>query len=95
MATAQPDYIRYAAAGAADAVAAAAAARVVPDDYYYGYFSSLWHLPQVSAPQAWDTTTGSKQVGRGGRLFGSACCLGALRSLAFTLAGLPGAGCCR
>ena len=65
VATAQPDYIRYAGAGAADAVAAAAGARMVPDDYYYAYFSSLWHLPQISAPQAWDTTTGSKQVGRG------------------------------
>jgi hypothetical protein len=23
------------------------------------YFSSQWHLPQISAPTAWDTTTGS------------------------------------
>ena len=23
----------------------------------------MWHLDKIAAPQAWDTTTGSKQVG--------------------------------
>jgi hypothetical protein len=30
-----------------------------PDDPYY---SSEWHLPKISAPNAWDSTTGSSQV---------------------------------
>ncbi len=31
----------------------------VPNDPYY---SSEWHLPRISAPSAWDTTTGSSAV---------------------------------
>ena len=37
-----------------------------PDDARYGpnsYYPGMWHLPQISASTAWDTTTGSKQVG--------------------------------
>ena len=32
---------------------------VVPDDTYY---SLAWHLPKISAPAAWDVTTGSSNV---------------------------------
>ena len=43
------------------AAAAAAIPQALPDDSQY---SDLWHMPQISAPQAWDTTTGSSQVCR-------------------------------
>ena len=32
---------------------------IEPDDTYY---SSLWYLDQINAPEAWDTTTGSSDV---------------------------------
>ena len=43
------------------AAAATAIPQALPDDSQY---SDLWHMPQISAPQAWDTTTGSSQVCR-------------------------------
>ncbi len=38
-----------------------AEALLVPNDPYYGY-GYEWHLPKISAPQAWDLTTGSVSV---------------------------------
>ena len=32
----------------------------VPNDARY---SAMWHLPKISAPAAWDVTTGTKSVG--------------------------------
>lgn len=32
---------------------------MVPNDFWYPY---TWHLPKISAPSAWDTTTGSSSV---------------------------------
>lgn len=30
-----------------------------PDDYYY---NSQWHLPKISAPEAWDLSTGAQNI---------------------------------
>lgn len=35
------------------------AASLVPNDTYY---PTSWHLPRISAPQAWDATTGSNNI---------------------------------
>ncbi|EFN54517.1 hypothetical protein CHLNCDRAFT_135242 [Chlorella variabilis] len=63
----QPDYVRYLAVAPPPPptawVPSGVGRAMVPNDVFFGTYSSHWHLSQISAPVAWDTTTGSKQVG--------------------------------
>lgn len=54
----QPEYIRYASIvpGSGGNVTA----RATPNDPQYG---SMWQWPMISAPAAWDITTGARSVG--------------------------------
>jgi hypothetical protein len=47
----------------------AAQPTAMPDDTYYTARNTLWHLNQIQAPVAWETTTGSREV-----RFCLACC---------------------
>lgn len=62
----QPDYVRYLAVAPPPPptawVPSGVGRAMVPNDVFFGTYSSHWHLSQISAPVAWDTTTGSKQV---------------------------------
>ncbi|PSC68690.1 Extracellular basic protease [Micractinium conductrix] len=51
VATVEPDYLHYPTAVPNDALFAAGTR-----------YSGLWHLPAISAPAAWDVTTGSSEV---------------------------------
>ena len=65
VATVEPDYLHYPTAVPNDALFAAGTR-----------YSGLWHLPAISAPAAWDVTTGSSEVcaaGAPGRLQEGRC----------------------
>ena len=38
------------------------AADIVPNDPYYSYGDVQWNLPRIGAPQAWEVTTGEREI---------------------------------